>query len=641
MTFTRYYWQLELDEQLQPTGREIVARVGPTRAALMRRSAARPCRWAGASTAIRTGPGSRRSRRRPSRATPPAPRHRAQLLRGAAPRWRAGQDWCLQCGAGARGSLGRRAGARRPPSSERSRCSRWAPPRPRYAALSHGTAQAPSWSDRRAGARPRRRPRPPPRDDADTPDRPARRQGHAPAGDSQTAEDPARPRPRRKPPMKSPPPRRHHRPGRHHADEPERPLERTTTRSRTDAESSRSRSCSTPTPPPPTTPTSYPPSDFGDPSLAIDGDTATAWTAQVDPATAPKMAEGLLIDLESAAEAGDAQARQLHPRHDRPGRTAPAPPPRPTSITDPAWMPLSPLVRRQDEAPCASRCATPAQGVPVRRRCGSARRPAARPSAPPQAPGPRQRQRSGTASPPPSWLAGRVARAAREPLRAPCRGRCVAAAALLRRGAVLRAPPAPARDTAHPGSAAISPVRRSGCRRSSTASWLPAAARWASRRRACRRRRRGARDRAGGRARASGVVNVRRSLARRRDAAEEQPLQQCAAGAWILADDVEHHVAVVRQQAPRTARVTRASSFISRLAERQRDQQRRERERAAEQPVVQHRHLDHQAAQPLRARAPRPRAPRWRRARCPSRPPRSSSRWSMSATTCSPYMAIE
>ena len=24
MTFTRYYWQLELDERLQPTGREIV-----------------------------------------------------------------------------------------------------------------------------------------------------------------------------------------------------------------------------------------------------------------------------------------------------------------------------------------------------------------------------------------------------------------------------------------------------------------------------------------------------------------------------------------------------------------------------------------------------------------------------------------
>jgi carbamoyl-phosphate synthase large subunit len=24
MTFTRYYWQLELDEELRPTGREIV-----------------------------------------------------------------------------------------------------------------------------------------------------------------------------------------------------------------------------------------------------------------------------------------------------------------------------------------------------------------------------------------------------------------------------------------------------------------------------------------------------------------------------------------------------------------------------------------------------------------------------------------
>ncbi len=24
MTFTRYYWQLELDEQLRPTGRDIV-----------------------------------------------------------------------------------------------------------------------------------------------------------------------------------------------------------------------------------------------------------------------------------------------------------------------------------------------------------------------------------------------------------------------------------------------------------------------------------------------------------------------------------------------------------------------------------------------------------------------------------------
>jgi carbamoyl-phosphate synthase large subunit len=29
MTFTRYYWQMELDEQLQPTGRDIVSPPGP------------------------------------------------------------------------------------------------------------------------------------------------------------------------------------------------------------------------------------------------------------------------------------------------------------------------------------------------------------------------------------------------------------------------------------------------------------------------------------------------------------------------------------------------------------------------------------------------------------------------------------
>ena len=55
-------------------------------------------------------------------------------------------------------------------------------------------------------------------------------------------------------------------------------------------------------------PYNYPESDFGDPSLTIDGDTTTGWTAQVEPATAPKMAEGVLIDLKTAAEAGRAQA---------------------------------------------------------------------------------------------------------------------------------------------------------------------------------------------------------------------------------------------------------------------------------------------------------------------------------------------
>jgi hypothetical protein len=47
-------------------------------------------------------------------------------------------------------------------------------------------------------------------------------------------------------------------------------------------------------------PNGYPASRFGDPSLTIDGDPSTAWSAQVDPATAPRMAEGVAIDLHSA-----------------------------------------------------------------------------------------------------------------------------------------------------------------------------------------------------------------------------------------------------------------------------------------------------------------------------------------------------
>jgi carbamoyl-phosphate synthase large subunit len=31
VTFTRYYWQLELDEEMQPTGRDIVDPPGPRR----------------------------------------------------------------------------------------------------------------------------------------------------------------------------------------------------------------------------------------------------------------------------------------------------------------------------------------------------------------------------------------------------------------------------------------------------------------------------------------------------------------------------------------------------------------------------------------------------------------------------------
>ncbi|MGH2834526.1 MAG: hypothetical protein ACRDK2_17280 [Solirubrobacteraceae bacterium] len=46
-------------------------------------------------------------------------------------------------------------------------------------------------------------------------------------------------------------------------------------------------------------PNNYPATDFGEPELAIDGDPTTAWTAAVQPESAPQMAAGLLIDLKS------------------------------------------------------------------------------------------------------------------------------------------------------------------------------------------------------------------------------------------------------------------------------------------------------------------------------------------------------
>jgi hypothetical protein len=46
-------------------------------------------------------------------------------------------------------------------------------------------------------------------------------------------------------------------------------------------------------------PFGYPATTFGDPRLAIDGDATTAWTTQINPATAPKMAQGLVINLKS------------------------------------------------------------------------------------------------------------------------------------------------------------------------------------------------------------------------------------------------------------------------------------------------------------------------------------------------------
>lgn len=94
-------------------------------------------------------------------------------------------------------------------------------------------------------------------------------------------------------------------------------------------------------------PYGYPTSWFGDPSLAIDGETSTAWTAQVNPAVAPKMAEGLAIDLKTAQRIGSVKLVTSTPGmtvqvYGANGATLPA------SITDPAWVALSPsLVAKQ------------------------------------------------------------------------------------------------------------------------------------------------------------------------------------------------------------------------------------------------------------------------------------------------------
>jgi hypothetical protein len=90
-------------------------------------------------------------------------------------------------------------------------------------------------------------------------------------------------------------------------------------------------------------PSNYPASNFGDPSLAIDGDTSTAWSALVDPALAPRMADGLVIDLKSAQRVSalvldtstPGMTVQVNGSH---ATTLPA------SITDPAWTQLSGLV---------------------------------------------------------------------------------------------------------------------------------------------------------------------------------------------------------------------------------------------------------------------------------------------------------
>ena len=89
-------------------------------------------------------------------------------------------------------------------------------------------------------------------------------------------------------------------------------------------------------------PYAYPATLFGDPSLAIDGEEKTAWTAQVQAAVAPKMAEGLLLDLKSPQKLGSVAVKTTTTGitvevYGAVGKTPPA------SISDPAWKRLAGL----------------------------------------------------------------------------------------------------------------------------------------------------------------------------------------------------------------------------------------------------------------------------------------------------------
>lgn len=94
-------------------------------------------------------------------------------------------------------------------------------------------------------------------------------------------------------------------------------------------------------------PNNYPAGEFGDPTLAIDGDTGTGWTAQVNPSLAPKLEAGLLVDLKAAQKISGVELISSTPgmtvqlfgsNPTGPEPTAPA------TITDSAWVPLSKTV---------------------------------------------------------------------------------------------------------------------------------------------------------------------------------------------------------------------------------------------------------------------------------------------------------
>jgi hypothetical protein len=96
-------------------------------------------------------------------------------------------------------------------------------------------------------------------------------------------------------------------------------------------------------------PSGYPASYFGDPGLAIDGETATSWTAEVPPSAAPLMAAGLALDLKTARHLGTLEVHTSTPGmtvevFGANGSAIPA------TIVDPAWTKLTPshLVKKKN-----------------------------------------------------------------------------------------------------------------------------------------------------------------------------------------------------------------------------------------------------------------------------------------------------
>ncbi|HXC46462.1 MAG TPA: hypothetical protein VNU24_07645 [Solirubrobacteraceae bacterium] len=84
-------------------------------------------------------------------------------------------------------------------------------------------------------------------------------------------------------------------------------------------------------------PYNYPPSLFGDPGLAIDNEESTAWTAQIQAEKAPKMAEGLLLDLKTPQKLASSVLKTTTTgiTVEVYGSVGAAPP---ATISDPSWV---------------------------------------------------------------------------------------------------------------------------------------------------------------------------------------------------------------------------------------------------------------------------------------------------------------